>query len=241
MSKRIYKPFNFKKFSIHQNNAAMKIGTDGILIGAWVNVSKKFRALDIGSGTGIISIMLCQRNLNLELDSIELSPSAIIDAKINIENCNWSNRIKLFNQDLKDFIPNSKYDLIVSNPPYFKKSLKPSNSERLKARHQNNLKLEDILKFSKQHLSKEGSLNIILPFDQKKEAIQFAKKYGLNSVRECEVYPKPNKVPHRILLEFSRTKNKQIINESLVIEMAGRHNYSDDYKKLTREFYTIFE
>ena len=71
--------------------------------------------------------------------------------------------------------------------------------------------------------------------------IQFAKKYGLNSVRECDVYPKPNKVPHRILLEFSRTKNKQIINESLVIEMAGRHNYSDDYKKLTREFYTIFE
>ena len=70
MSKRIYKPFNFKKFSINQNNAAMKIGTDGILIGAWVNVSKKFRALDIGSGTGIISIMLCQRNLNLELDSI---------------------------------------------------------------------------------------------------------------------------------------------------------------------------
>ena len=108
----------------------MKIGTDGILIGAWVDVSKKFRALDIGSGTGIISIMLCQRNLNLELDSIELSSSAIIDAKINIENCNWSNRIKLFHQDLKDFIPNSNYDLIVSNPPYFKKSLEPSNPER---------------------------------------------------------------------------------------------------------------
>ena len=86
VSKRIYQPFNFKKFSIHQNNAAMKIGTDGILIGAWVNVSKKLRALDIGSGTGIISIMLCQRNLNLELDSVEISPSAIIDAKINIKN-----------------------------------------------------------------------------------------------------------------------------------------------------------
>ena len=84
--------------------------------------------------------------------------------------------------------------MIVSNPPYFKKSLEPSHSERSKARHQNNLKLEDILKFSKQHLSKEGSLNIILPFDQKRN-IQFAKKYGLNSVRECDVYTKPNKVP----------------------------------------------
>ena len=241
MSKRIYKPFNFKKFSIHQNNAAMKIGTDGILIGAWVNISKKFKALDIGSGTGIISIMLCQRNLNLELDSIELSPSAIMDAKINIENCNWSDRIKLFHQSLKDFHPNSKYDLIVSNPPYFKKSLQPSNSERSKARHQNDLKLEDILKFSNQNLTKDGSLNIILPFEQKSEAIEIAKKHGLNSVKECAVYPKPDKAPHRILIEFSKNENKQIIKESLVIEKAGRHNYSEDYKKLTREFYTIFE
>ena len=241
MSKRIYKPFNFKKFSIHQNNAAMKIGTDGILIGAWVNISKKFKGLDIGSGTGIITIMLCQRNLNLELDSIELSQSAVMDAKINIENSNWSNRIKLFHQDLKDFHPDSNYDLIVSNPPYFKKSLQPSNSERSKARHQNDLKLEDILKFSNQNLTKDGSLNIILPFEQKKEAIEFAKKHGLNAIRECAVYPKPNKAPHRILIEFSRSENKQLIKESLVIEEAGRHNYSEDYKKLTREFYTIFE
>ena len=241
VSKRIYQPFNFKKFSIHQNNAAMKIGTDGILIGAWVNVSKKLRALDIGSGTGIISIMLCQRNLNLELDSVEISPSAIIDAKINIKNCNWSERIKLYHQNLKDFHPNSNYDLIVSNPPYFKKSLQPSNPERSKARHQNDLKLEDILMFSNQNLTKDGSLNIILPFDQKKEAKEFAKKYGLYSIRECAVYPKANKAPHRILLELSRNENEQINKESLVIEKAGRHNYSEDYKKLTREFYTIFE
>ena len=219
----------------------MKIGTDGILIGAWVNVSNKFKALDIGSGTGIISLMLCQRNLNLELDSVELSPSAIMDAKINIENCNWSNRIKLFHQDLKDFHPDSNYDLIVSNPPYFKKSLQSSNSERSKARHQNDLKLEDIIKFSNQNLTKDGTLNIILPFEQKKEAKEFAKKYELKSIRECAVYPKPEKAPHRILIEFSRSENKQIIKESLVIEKAGRHNYSEDYKKLTREFYTIFE
>ena len=219
----------------------MKIGTDGILIGAWVNISKKFKGLDIGSGTGIITIMLCQRNLNLELDSIELSQSAVMDAKINIENSNWSDRIKLFHQDLKDFHPDSNYDLIVSNPPYFKKSLQPSNSERSKARHQNDLKLEDILNFSKKHLTKDGSLNIILPFEQKNEAIEFAKKYGLNPIRECTVYPKPKKAPHRILIEFSRNENKQIIKESLVIEEAVRHNYSEDYKKLTREFYTIFE
>ena len=95
--------------------------------------------------------------------------------------------------------------------------------------------------FSNQNLTKDGSLNIILPFDQKKEAKEFAKKYGLYSVRECAVYPKANKAPHRILLELSRNENEQINKESLVIEKAGRHNYSGDYKKLTREFYTIFE
>ena len=97
------------------------------------------------------------------------------------------------------------------------------------------------MKFSKQNLTKDGSLNIILPFEQKKEAKEFAKKYSLNSIRECAVYPKADKSPHRILIEFSKNENKQIIKESLVIEKAGRHNYSEDYKKLTREFYTIFE
>ena len=101
--------------------------------------------------------------------------------------------------------------------------------------------MEDILKFSNQNLSKDGSLNIILPFEQKSEALEFAEKHGLNAVRECAVYPKPDKSPHRILIEFSRSENKQMIKESLVIEKAGRHNYSEDYKKLTREFYTIFE
>ena len=95
--------------------------------------------------------------------------------------------------------------------------------------------------FSNQNLTKDGSLNIILPFDQKKEAKEFAKKYGLYSIRECAVYPKANKAPHRILLELSRNENEQINKESLVVEKAGRHNYSEDYKKLTREFYTIFE
>jgi tRNA1Val (adenine37-N6)-methyltransferase len=241
VSRRIYKPFNFKNFSIHQNNAAMKIGTDGILIGAWVDVSQKFKALDIGSGTGIISIMLCQRNISLELDSIEISDNAIIDAKINIDNCDWSKRIKLFHKDLKGFSPNTNYDLIVSNPPYFKESLKPSNLERLKARHQNDLNFQDIVKFSEKNLTKNGSLNIILPYDQKKEAIELAKKHRLISVRECSVYPKPNKPPHRVLIEFSRDENKKNSKESLVIEENGRHNYSKEYKKLTREFYTIFE
>ena len=150
----------------------MKIGTDGILIGAWVNVSNKFKALDIGSGTGIISLMLCQRNLNLELDSVELSPSAVMDAKINIENCNWSNRIKLFHQDLKDFHPDSNYDLIVSNPPYIAPSdphLESLKYEPIKAlvSDDNGLKdLKIITKQAKKILTHDGVLIFEHSFDQ---------------------------------------------------------------------------
>jgi len=239
MNKKKYKPFEFKEFTIHQNNAAMKIGTDGILLGAWADLSDKKKGIDIGSGTGVISIMLCQRNEILEIESIEVSKRAVLDAKKNIKNCKWNKRIKLKHADLKLFSTENKYDLIISNPPYFKKSLKPKDLDRLKARHENDLKLEDILKFSNQNLTKDGSLNIILPFEQKKEAIEFAKKHGLNAIRECSVYPKPNKAPHRLLIELSKTK-KTLESQSLIIENDGRHNYTDNYKKLTREFYTIF-
>lgn len=240
MTKKIYNPFQFKKFSITQNNAAMKIGTDGILIGAWANSSESTKALDIGSGTGIISIMIAQRFEKIKIDSIEISKNAIIDAKENIKNCQWKNRINLIKKDFKKFTTNKKYDLIVSNPPFFINSLKPIDKERSNARHKESLSYQDILEFSIDHLIPKGSLNMILPYIQNEIVIKSAKQVGLHLKRKCIVSPKPNKDPHRILFEFSKT-NCETINERLIIEEFGRHQYSKDYKKLTREFYTIFD
>ena len=240
MNKRIYKPFEFKKFKIHQNNAAMKIGTDGILLGAWADLSDKKKGIDIGSGTGIISIMLCQRNEILEIDSIEVSEKAVLDAKKNIKNCKWNERINLIHKDLKLFSTENKYDLIISNPPYFQKSLKPKDLDRLKARHEVSLNYKDVLNFSEKHLLKNGTINLILPIDQKQEVIEYAEKFGLYVSKECIVFPKPNKNPHRLLIELSKIK-KTFESQSLTIENDGRHNYTDNYKKLTREFYTIFD
>ena len=240
MNKRIYKPFEFKKFKIHQNNAAMKIGTDGILLGAWADLSDKKKGIDIGSGTGIISIMLCQRNEILEIDSIEVSEKAVLDAKKNIKNCKWNERINLIHKDLRLFSTENKYDLIISNPPYFQKSLKPKDLDRLKARHEVSLNYKDVLNFSEKHLLKNGTINLILPIDQKQEVIEYAEKFGLYVSKECIVFPKPNKNPHRLLIELSKIK-KTFESQSLTIENDGRHNYTDNYKKLTREFYTIFD
>ena len=240
MNKRIYKPFEFKKFKIHQNNAAMKIGTDGILLGAWADLSDKKKGIDIGSGTGIISIMLCQRNEILEIDSIEVSEKAVLDAKKNIKNCKWNERINLIHKDLKLFSTENKYDLIISNPPYFQKSLKPKDLDRLKARHEVSLNYKDVLNFSEKHLLKNGTINLILPIDQKQEVTEYAEKFGLYVSKECIVFPKPNKNPHRLLIELSKIK-KTFESQSLTIENDGRHNYTNNYKKLTREFYTIFD
>ena len=240
MNKRIYKPFEFKKFKIHQNNAAMKIGTDSILLGAWADLSDKKKGIDIGSGTGIISIMLCQRNEILEIDSIEVSEKAVLDAKKNIKNCKWNERINLIHKDLRLFSTENKYDVIISNPPYFQKSLKPKDLDRLKARHEVSLNYKDVLNFSEKHLLKNGTINLILPIDQKQELIEYAEKFGLSVNKECIVFPKPNKNPHRLLIELSKTK-KTFESQSLTIENDGRHNYTDNYKKLTREFYTIFD
>ena len=239
MNKKNYKPFKFKEFTIHQNNAAMKIGTDGILLGAWADLSDKKKGIDIGSGTGVISIMLCQRNEILEIDSVEVSERAVVDAKKNIKNCKWNERINLIHKDLKLFSTENKYDLIISNPPYFKKSLKPKDLDRLKARHEESLNYKDVLNFSEKHLLKKGTINLILPIDQKQEVIEYAGKFGLYINKECIVFPKPNKNPHRLLIELSKTK-KTLESQSLIIENDGRHNYTDNYKKLTREFYTIF-
>ena len=240
MNKRIYKPFEFKKFKIHQNNAAMKIGTDSILLGSWADLSDKKKGIDIGSGTGIISIMLCQRNEILEIDSIEVSEKAVLDAKKNIKNCKWNERINLIHKDLRLFSTENKYDLIISNPPYFQKSLKPKDLDRLKARHEVSLNYKDVLNFSEKHLLKNGTINLILPIDQKQELIEYAEKFGLSVNKECIVFPKPNKNPHRLLIELSKTK-KTFESQSLTIENDGRHNYTDNYKKLTREFYAIFD
>ena len=240
MNKRIYKPFEFKEFKIHQNNAAMKIGTDGILLGAWADLSDKKKGIDIGSGTGIISIMLCQRNEILEIDSIEVSEKAVLDAKKNIKNCKWNERINLIHKDLRLFSTENKYDLIISNPPYFQKSLKPKDLDRLKARHEVSLNYKDVLNFGEKHLLKNGTINLILPIDQKQELIEYAEKFGLYVSKECIVFPKPNKNPRRLLIELSKIK-KTFESQSLTIENDGRHNYTNNYKKLTREFYTIFD
>ena len=239
MNKKSHKPFRFKHFSIYQEFAAMKIGTDGILLGAWVNCQNCTYILDIGTGTGVIALMMAQRNENASIDAIEIDENSIKDASMNFNNSTWTNRLNLIHHDVTSFRTAKNYDLIVCNPPFFNNSLKPNDNSRALARHNDKLNITEIAKFSTQKISDKGRVCLILPISSLEEVKLIFAKFQLELIRICFVKPKPHKQPHRILLEFGKQK-QSLQKETITIENEGRHNYTEDYKNLTREFYTIF-
>ena len=218
----------------------MKIGTDGILLGAWANCKNKINGLDIGCGTGVIAVMICQKNPEIKMTALDISKDAVKDATINFNNCKWHNNLTLYHQALKEHVALGKYDLIVSNPPFYNDGFKPKNIERSMAKHEDSLSYKEIIYFAEKNLTEKGTLNLIIPFKQEKECINFAKKSNLHLSREYIVYPKADKAANRTLLEFTYNKIETERGE-LIIENEHRHQYSEYYKNLTRDFYTIFD
>lgn len=216
----------------------MKVGTDGVLLGAWTNI-KNGNTLDIGTGTGLIAIMLAQRNQNTIIDAIEIDSDAFKEAKINIDSCVWSNRIKCHNTAIQDFQPQKKYDTIISNPPFFIDSTKASLNNRNSARHTDNLSYEDLINSAVLHLKSDGIFSLILPITESKIFSDLAKKKKLFISKKCIVNPNPTKQAKRVLLEFSFTK-KKITEEELTIETETRHHYTKEYISLTQDFYLKF-
>jgi len=230
--------FRFKQFAIRQENAAMKVGTDGALLGAWCDVSKANNILDIGTGTAIIAMMVAQRNSAAAITAIEIDEKALIDANFNVKNCPWTNRIKIIQSSLQEYTPTLKFDSIISNPPFFENSLKSNSRSKIKARHTDSLHYSDILNFASIHLSSIGVLHLILPLENAEKCIETAIEGGFYLKRICKVHPVPHKNPHRFVFELTKTATPTI-TESLIIETGKRHDYSQDYIELTKAFYTI--
>ena len=230
--------FRFKQFAIRQENAAMKVGTDGALLGAWCDVSKANNILDIGTGTAIIAMMVAQRNSTAAITAIEIDEKALIDANFNVKNCPWTNRIKIIQSSLQEYTPTLKFDSIISNPPFFENSLKSNSRSKIKARHTDSLHYSDILNFASIHLSNIGVLHLILPVENAKKCIETAIEGGFYLKRICKVHPVPNKNAHRFVFELTKNATPTI-SESLIIETGKRHDYSLDYIALTKAFYTI--
>ena len=228
--------FRFKQFTIHQDRTSMKVGTDGVLLGAWCFIEGAQRILDIGTGTGLIAIMTAQRTYCTRIDAIEIEQEAYIQAKENVNSCPWKDRIEVYHSSLQDFTPSYKYDSIVCNPPFFTASTKNPNQARTLARHNDSLPLDILIERVSKLLSSEGEFSVILPINEANELIDIAKIYKLYVYRSTEMLPTPTKAPKRMLIGFRFQEPNNIESDSLVIELS-RHIYSSEYKALTKDFY----
>ena len=232
--------FKFKQFTVNQDKCAMKVGTDGVLIGAWANCEKAEAVLDIGTGTGLIALMLAQRS-NAHIDAIEIDKLACEQAAGNVEKSPWQSRIEIIHKSLQEYYIeiDKKYDLIVSNPPYFQNSLFASDESRTNARHNSNLEFDDIIDAALKLLDEKGTLSIILPYLEGTMFVLKASEKGLYCVRQTNVLPNPGKQPKRLLLEFKKIK-MPLVEQEIIIELNKRHEYSEAYKNLTKDFYLAF-
>jgi tRNA1Val (adenine37-N6)-methyltransferase len=231
--------FQFKQFRIEQENSALKVGTDGVLLGAWCDPAGAGSILDVGTGTGLIALMLAQRS-DAQITAIEIDQEACKDALQNFRNSPWSGRLSLYAGDFNVFRETHPFqlDLIVSNPPFFKKSLKPADRASSVARHDVSLSFLEIIRGSKRLLKDSGRLAVILPYEALDDFRETARMEGFYLSRKTNVIPKTGKPPKRVLLEFSAAPAYPEISDLIIL--CDQDNYSESFIELTKEFYLNF-
>lgn len=231
--------FSFKKFTIYHHKSAFKVGTDGVLLGACADVINVKRILDIGTGTGLIAIMLAQRS-DAVITAIEPDHESYLQACENVNKSGWSDRINVVCTDLQAYSPfNLKFDLIVTNPPYFTDSLKNPDPRKSAARHNDSLTSEELLAGVSRLLDEQGNLQLILPYVEGNIFIAEAYKYGLYCNNILKIKPLPDSDIRRLILTFSRER-LNVSEKFLTIEHGKRHEFTEEYMNLTREFYLKF-
>ena len=217
----------------------MKIGTDGVLLGAWSPLDHApISILDIGTGTGIIALMLAQRTQALQIDALEIDENAYEQATDNFENSPWNDRLYCFHAGLDEFVeePEDEYDLIVSNPPFYTENFKTDNDARDLARFSDAMPFEDLIEAAALLLSENGIFAVIIPFKEEASFIALAEEYELYPAKITRVKGTPSSEIKRSLLAFSRNKPIEFPIDELIIETA-RHQYTPEYIDLTKDFY----
>ncbi|MEZ5003721.1 MAG: methyltransferase [Chitinophagales bacterium] len=238
------KPFHFKQFSIHQDQCAMKVGTDGVLLGAWAPTERASSILDIGTGTGVMAIMQAQRNPLAIITGIEIDGSAAKQANFNFESCPWHSRLHLINGAIQSYAASStsKYDHIISNPPFYdsKQFTKAQGSdERILARHTDHLSYEELIKCVDHLLVDDGQFSLIVPISAEMKIKSLADEYKFYLSQQTNVKPAMHKKEIRVLLNFSRDESILPISNSITIQKGKRNEFTEEYIELTKHFYTI--
>ena len=230
--------FTFKQFTVHHDKCAMKVGTDGVLLGAWAPVDDAVRILDVGTGTGLIALQMAQRNTHAFVTAIEIDSDAAMQAMENTQVSPWAERIGVVCADFKDFHPDGMYDLIVSNPPFFVDALRCPDRARNRARHAGELNYDSLFQHSAELLTENGRISVIVPYEVEKLVEDAAWVHSLYLEHRTRVCTKEGKPPRRVLMTFGR--KLQMFREDVLCISSSDGSYTEAYQNLTGEFYLNF-
>ena len=228
--------FHFKEFSIQQDVSAMKVGTDAMILGSLVDANLKVNGLDIGTGTGVLSLMLAQKNKNICIHAIEIDVESAKEAELNFQNSSWSNRLRIVHADFRTFFPEIQFDLIISNPPYFENGILNESVRKANSRHEDSLPLQELFQKVAEMLAPNGHFWLILPFETAAKWKMKANEMKFFCEKEIIIFGKPN-LPKRMVFCFSKVGVE--CEKSSVLIRTENNEYSNEYKELTVDFHGV--
>ncbi len=231
------RPFHMRHFSLHHHRSTMKVGTDAVILGAWVDLTGLEKILDVGTGCGILAMMLAQRS-NAQIDALDIDLPSVREASENFAASQWRDKMNAYHADYVSFpnIITHKYDLIVSNPPFFTSVFKTTRPRRNLARHTDTLSFETMVATSAALLTENGCLAVVLPDTEAPRFLDICTLAGLNLKEQLNVVPVEGRLPNRLNMVFAKQKPKEIISKQFTIRYADG-NFTEEYKDLLRDFY----
>jgi len=227
--------FKLKQFIVWHDRCAMKVGTDSVLLGGWCELPTAAKVLDVGAGTGLLSLMLAQRGA-VKVDAVELDQMASVQARENFVNSPWSEKLNVYNQPIQEFAQGGDYDVIITNPPFFHDSFLPAEGARAQARHSHTLPMKELLRTVSQLLQASGLFHIVLPAEQETIFCVKAAKVDLYLNRRLAIHPRPESPVNRILMTFSFDKGTPE-SDKIAIRQSRCNAYHQAYLRLASEFY----
>jgi len=230
------RPFHFKHFSLFHHRSTMKVGTDAILLGCWVEVRSTDVVLDVGTGCGLLPLMLAQKGVG-QVDAVDIDKASIEEATINFKASQWRDRLQAYCADIADFQTDRRYDLVISNPPFFNRSYKCDADRKSRARHTDaTLPFDTLCRVTQRLLQPQGRFAVVLPVDGSTEFLKVAEKYGLFLRKRMTIIPIAGREPNRVNLELSTEKHDEIQEETFVIR--GEDNrFTRQYNEFLKEYY----
>jgi len=231
--------FKFKQFSVNQSNSAMKVGTDGVLLGAWAPIDHHPKTiLDIGTGTGLVALMLAQRTAAFQIDALDIDEEAFEEATNNFETSIWNDRLYCYHAALEEFVedPEDEYDLIVCNPPFYAEDFQSTDEQRNLARFQSSMPFEELVEAADLLLSANGVFAVIIPFKEEEKFIEICSDFELFPTQITRIRGTHTTPIVRSLLAFRRFELQTTYANEIIIEI-NRHEYTNEYIELTKNFY----